>query len=1026
MMPFGFVWAFAYFGQMFLTATPQEHWCRVPELEGLSLDLRRSLSIPKTSDAEYDHCNMFDANWTQVLETLEPPDIGTPIIPCQNGWDFLFEDIPYSTIVNEREWICDRANLVPWAQTIAFFGAIAGGIVYGILADKYGRLPVLILANVVGCVGGVCTIFTNGFWDFAMCRFLVGMSCDSCFLMIYIIVLEYVGLKYRSFVANMSIATYFGGGCLVLPWIALWISDWKKLSLAMALPMLLVLVTPFIVPESAKWLVSRGKVDKAVRVLKKFEKINKTKIPKDVLDEFIDVASNTKEKEQGVLALFREPSLRVMIIFLIITFMGVAVVFDGIIRLSENLGLDFFLTFTVTSATEIPSIIILVLLLDRFGRRWMVMGPMMISAILSFVTAFIPRGVASVTLAVIVRFFNNMAFGTIIQWTPELIPTPVRGFGASFVHTSAFIAITFSPFIIYSDRVWEGLSLIIVGVIGVVVSLIALVLPETKGQRMPQTMEDLNDLTSNTCFARMDVDNVNVKTENQEKNKIDDDDDIGMKLENIIKHVGEFSLYQWLLFFTMMPFGFVWAFVYFGQMFLTATPQEHWCRVPELEGLSLDLSFETLEPPDIGTPIIPCQNGWDFLFEDIPYSTIVNEREWVCDRASLVPWAQTIAFFGAIAGGIVYGILADKYGRLPVLILANVVGCVGGVCTIFTNGFWDFAMCRFLVGMSCDSCFLMIYIIILEYVGLKYRSFVANMSIATYFGGGCLVLPWIALWISDWKKLSLAMSLPMLLVLVAPLIVPESARWLVSKGKVDKAVRVLKRFEKINKTKIPKDVLDEFIDVASNTKEKEQGVLALFREPSLRVMIIFLIITFMGVAVVFDGIIRLSENLGLDFFLTFTVTSATEIPSIIILVLLLDRFGRRWMVMGPMMISGILSLVTAFIPRGVASVTLAVIVRFFINMAYGTIIQWTPELMPTPVRGFGASFVHISAFAAITVSPFIIYSERVWEGLSLIIVGVIGIVVSLIALVLPETMGRRMPQTMEDLNDLTSNTCFAR
>ena len=74
-----------------------------------------------------------------------------------------------------------------------------------------------------------------------------------------------------------------------------------------------------------------------------------------------------------------------------------------------------------------------------------------------------------------------------------------------------------------------------------------------------------------------------------QKNGYEDNDDIGLVLEKIIKSVGELGLYQWLLFFIMMPFGFFWAFGYFGQMFITATPQEHWCHVPELDGLDLEL-----------------------------------------------------------------------------------------------------------------------------------------------------------------------------------------------------------------------------------------------------------------------------------------------------------------------------------------------------------------------------------------------------------------------------------------------------
>ncbi|XP_045508777.1 carcinine transporter-like [Colias croceus] len=435
MLPFGFAWAFSYFVQMFITATPQEHWCRVPELASLDINLRRQLSVPSTGDYDVDNCMMFDGNWTQVLETLRPPDANTPLVPCQNGWEFILDDIPYSTVVSEREWVCDKASLVPWTQSISFLGSIVGGILCGTLADRYGRLPVLILSNI-------------------------------------------------------SIALFFGGGCILLPWIALWVSDWKLLMIVTSIPMIVGFLAPFVVPESVRWLATKGRIDKAVEVLKRFEKINGNKIPQNVMDQFILTARNTKDEDHGITLIFRTPSLRRMVLFLVFTFMSVAVMFDSIIRMSENLGLDFFVTFSITSATELPSIVVLLLLLDRLGRRWLVFAPMMAAGALCLITAFVPRGIISVSLAVVARFFNNMSYVAIIQWTPELMPTVVRASGASFVHISAFAAVIVTPFIVYSDRVWEGLSLIIVGVVGLSGASLALVLPETKGERMPQTLDE--------------------------------------------------------------------------------------------------------------------------------------------------------------------------------------------------------------------------------------------------------------------------------------------------------------------------------------------------------------------------------------------------------------------------------------------------------------------------------------------------------------------------------------------------------
>lgn len=61
-----------------------------------------------------------------------------------------------------------------------------------------------------------------------------------------------------------------------------------------------------------------------------------------------------------------------------------------------------------------------------------------------------------------------------------------------------------------------------------------------------------------------------------------------MDFDDLLPYIGEFGTYQKCLFLLMIPFAFSVAFVYFTQIFLTLVPEEHWCRVPELEHLSLE------------------------------------------------------------------------------------------------------------------------------------------------------------------------------------------------------------------------------------------------------------------------------------------------------------------------------------------------------------------------------------------------------------------------------------------------------
>lgn len=131
---------------------------------------------------------------------------------------------------------------------------------------------------------------------------------------------------------------------------------------------------------------------------------------------------------------------------------------------------------------------------------------------------------------------------------------------------------------------------------------------------------------------------------------------------------------------------------------------------------------------------------------------------------------------GAILGGLLFGYLSDHYGRLPTLVLANMVALVFGLSTIFATDFWTFSLYRFMVGFAYDNCYVMFYIIVLEYTGVKWRTFVSNMSVGTFFTAAMCLVPWLAIWTQDWKLFAIVTAAPIGLVIFAPLVLPESAR----------------------------------------------------------------------------------------------------------------------------------------------------------------------------------------------------------------------------------------------------------
>nr|CAD7603751.1 unnamed protein product [Timema genevievae] len=534
--PFTLFSAWVYFSQIFLTLVPEHHWCLVPELAGLSLNERFHLSIPKI-DNGYDHCRMYNVNYTQMLEngiTDPQPDWTTTY--CNHGWEYELIAIPYHTIATELNWVCDQDYLGTIAQSIFFVGAIVGSLIWGWMGDRFGRLPALVGSNAIGLIAGIASAFCNTFWSFCLCRFLIGLAYDSCFALMYILVLEYVGPKYRTLVANLSIAIYFALGCCVLPWIAYFVADWRMTCIATSVPLVIAVVTPFIVPESARWLVSRGETEKAISILRKFEKINRKKVDPDIYIRFrlanaLVVLSSTTEdgeievrisascekireeekefsKGYSVIDLFKTRSLRNKTILLTIIWMAISLCYDGHVRNVDNIGLNVFLTFTVGSATEFPAAIIPIFLLDRWGRRWMTFGSMLLGGVFCFIAASVPLGMPAATMAMFGRLSINVAYNIGLQYAAELLPTVVRGQGVMFVHLMGHVASIAAPYIVYLRPGLSSLYNLLVcpqavvnplipfmalGVIGIIGGFLSLLLPETLDKLLPQTIEDGED-----------------------------------------------------------------------------------------------------------------------------------------------------------------------------------------------------------------------------------------------------------------------------------------------------------------------------------------------------------------------------------------------------------------------------------------------------------------------------------------------------------------------------------------------------
>ncbi|EFO15376.2 hypothetical protein LOAG_13134, partial [Loa loa] len=253
-------------------------------------------------------------------------------------------------------------------------------------------------------------------------------------------------------------------------------------------------------------------------------------------------------------------------------------------------------------------------------------------------------------------------------------------------------------------------------------------------------------------------------------------------------------------------------------------------------------------------------------------------------------------------------------------------------------------------------------------------------------------------------------------------IVPESPRWLVSVGRYAEAKSIIKRLAKINgRNEVDvDDLMIRFIRNKCNVAghSNKYGLINLFRTPNLRKKTILITYIWFVNAVVYNCLTYNISNLPVNDFLSFIINGAVELPAYFLIWPLLDAIGRRWSLAGPMILAGLacISTISTSIthehPLFVA--IMAYVGKFGIAASFAVIYLFSGELYPTVLRALGMGMSSMVAGSGLILAPYVVRLGDYLRILPLIIMGLLAISAGIASLFLPETMGKPIPQTLEE------------
>lgn len=169
------------------------------------------------------------------------------------------------------EYTVSKAT-VAWLPFSALAGTVVGSVVWGLLADLYGRRASILLSAVIFVGTSICGAMPSLWWNVAMC-FLMGAAAGGMLPVTYALLAETIPLRHRGWALVMVGGLGSAGGYLVASVCSAWLEpifSWRSLWFLNLPTGLLLILLNALIPESPKFLVSRGREREADAMLKRF------------------------------------------------------------------------------------------------------------------------------------------------------------------------------------------------------------------------------------------------------------------------------------------------------------------------------------------------------------------------------------------------------------------------------------------------------------------------------------------------------------------------------------------------------------------------------------------------------------------------------------------------------------------------------------------------------------------------------------------------------------------------------------
>lgn len=417
--------------------------------------------------------------------------------------------------------IADSPSMQGWVMGSAILGCILGVLVTGALADKYGRKPLMLAAAVIFIVSAVGTGAVSTIPWFIFYRLVGGMAIGiaSNLSPMYIAEIapsekrgQYVSINQLTIVlgilaaqlTNWLIADPIAPGENIL---TSWNGQmgWRWMFWAGNVPAVFFFIFLFFIPESPRWLATRGFADKARAIL---TRIHGQERAGEELALILQGHENEKKStlREDLAKLMQGKMPRLVLIGVVIAafqqWCGINVIFNYAQEIFAEAGYnvsDTLFNIVVTGVTNVVFTIVGMYMVDKLGRRsLMLMGAISLACIYAVIGICYYQSISGLPLLLLVMLAIAAYAMTLapVTWVviSEIFPNRIRGLAMSISTLSLWVAcflLTYT-FPLLNDSMGASGTFWLYGVICVLgYFFVRARLPETKQKSLEEIEKEL-------------------------------------------------------------------------------------------------------------------------------------------------------------------------------------------------------------------------------------------------------------------------------------------------------------------------------------------------------------------------------------------------------------------------------------------------------------------------------------------------------------------------------------------------------